>query len=43
MKQKGLNRKMLTYMYGNGIDLFSRKKEDKGTGEPRKMKRMQIL
>ena len=42
MKQKGLNRQMLTYMYGDGVDLFSRKKEDKGTGEPRKMKRILV-
>ena len=42
MKQTGLNREMLTYFYGDGVDLFSRKKEDKGTGEPRKMKRILV-
>ena len=42
MKQKGLNREMLTYMYGDGVDLFSDKKPDRGSGKPCRMKRILV-
>jgi len=42
MKQTGLNREMLTYMYGDNVNLFEKTKPDKGSGEPRKMKRILV-
>ena len=42
MKQTGLNREMLTYMYGDNVNLFEKTKSDKGSGEPRKMKRILV-
>ena len=42
MKQTGLNRKMLTYMYGDDVDLFQKLKPDRGTGKSTRMKRILV-
>ena len=42
MKQTGLNREMLARLLGDGVDLFSKPKPDKGTGKPRLMKRILV-
>lgn len=42
MKQKGLNREMLTLLYGDDVNLFDKPKPDKGSGEPTRMKRILV-
>jgi len=42
MKQKGLNREMLTLLYGDDVNLFDKPKPNKGRGEPTRMKRILV-
>ena len=42
MKQKGLNREMLTFIYGDDVNLFDKPNVKKGSGEPTRMKRILV-